>query len=107
MKFYIEAKFFETELGGVWRGRAMDANSTRQLNFMLPLPASATTTRAEVSTVYELARSLPTFVGPDTAVTIILTSEEVKEQILNHEDIINLFGDIDLTIETASANSTP
>lgn len=106
MQFFIEAKQFEHEFGHVWRGRAVSGDGKRELNFRLPLPENTKHPRAEVATVYELAKILPSVVDPSQEVTILVSSEATKRKVLNTPAIADLMGDLQLTFEVYDEDQT-
>lgn len=97
VNFWIQAQLFDTEFGPVWRGRAV--NDKRELNFKLPLPPDCSQTRAELSVIYELARTLPSILGPNEEVHLHVPSDEVRKEAMANEAINQLIGDLTLTIE--------
>lgn len=106
MRFFIEAKQFEHEFGYVWRGRAVAGNGKRELNFKLPLPSDTKHPRAEVSTVYELAKILPSITEPNQEITVLVSSEATKRKVLNTPVIMELMGDLQLTLEVYDEDQT-
>lgn len=107
MELFIEAKQFDTELGKIWRGRAMDANSSRQLNFLLPIESGETKDKAEVATVYELGHALSALISPNTNLTLIVTSQDVADTLNTQQHILDLFADVKLKIEVADGSTAP
>jgi hypothetical protein len=106
MQFFIEAKQFSHEFGTVWRGRAVTGDGKKELNFSLPLPQDAKLPRAEVATVYELAKILPSIMDADMSITILVRSEATKHKVLNTPTIQELMGDLDLTLDVYDEDTT-
>jgi hypothetical protein len=99
MQFYIEAKKFTHELGETWRGRALLMDKDAQIPFLLPLPENTPMARAEAAVAYELARILPSLVNPGQDLTLLVRAQETKDEIERSPIIMDLMGDVNVTIE--------
>lgn len=107
MQFFIEAKQFQHEFGQQWRGRAVSGDGKRELNFRLPLSEDEQLPRAEVATVYELAKILPSIAEPGKVITILLRTEATKRKVLNTPVVMDLMGDLNVTLEVYDEVTTP